>query len=102
MREQDYTKGCLREINREKRMVEKPHSNGPLSWLLPERNELVQSIGNITASNVFGVNCVYNITLNGCDPRTAEALRELSCEYQALRFAVGRLINTIDKKGGAL
>lgn len=70
--------------------------------VLPKQVDSLQSVSNIVNSHLFGVNCVYNITLNGCDRHTAEALHELSCEYHALRFAIDRLITIIDKKGGAL
>lgn len=77
-------------------------SGGFLSRLMPERDKTVQSIGNISNSHLFGVNCVYQLTLNGSDPYTAKALIQLSNEYHALRFAIDRLITIIEQKGGAL
>jgi len=70
--------------------------------LLLKHVDSLQSIGSITNSHLFGVNCVYNLTLNGCSPYTEKALIELSNEYHALRFAIDRLITIIEQKGGAL
>ncbi len=68
---------------------------------LNPKDGIMQSVGDITASTVFGVNCVYNLQFGSSDPATVAAVLNLCHEYRALRMAVCALtsrLNILEKE----